>query len=381
MDTATQILCNGFPRTVASGDSEGLKQTFVHSENEADLFFNANRNSKNIYMNISRFREDMRLVVHDFPFDFDSPMKDSAFSENLTDKQKINQMREDEDLAEEVLGEVWKDVQKLTKYAWKQNIPIISVFSGLGVHSHLLYKEEIEPTEQKITTSQYIIDELDLKTYDRMIITDIKRVLRVPNSKRFDSGQDCDVFCIPMTELEVINNSLHDMLERCKEPKDIEMHSRYLQKNRPQMQVYEDVDVNEKTAGSIPVQNQKVPDNVEYIIDTCIHLPCIRKRFKSKNPHHMVRFNGVVMLYQSGFTPPEVREIIKKIGWMDYDENITNKMTKQIWNRRYSESSCSKLQSLGLCVYGPEFEDMSNDPSDCETYKYFSGKAMYPYDN
>jgi len=94
----------------------------------------------------------------------------------------------------------------------------------------------------------------------------------------------------------------------------------------------------------------------------------------------MIRFGGVTFLYMAGFKPQEVREIISKLGWVDYDRKITRKMTEQIWQRRYSELSCSKLQSLGLCVFGPEFDEYSDEPEDCETYKYKSGEALYPYE-
>ena len=381
MNSATKVLCNGFPRTVAFKNKNGLKQTFVHSESEFDVFTDYHRESSNMYMNISRFREDMRVICHDFPFDFDSPVKTSAFPNDPNEAEKIQMMRENEELAEEVLGEVWEDTQRLVEYAWDENIPVISIFSGMGVHSHLLFKEQVEPTKEKISTSEHIIQKLGLSTYDRQIVTDIKRVLRIPNSKRFDGTIDTNTYCIPMTEVEVLNNTIHDLLERCKKPKDIEIHSRYIQENRPEMQVYDDVDINENTYGSIPLKENRISEDVEYILDTCIPLPCVRKRFSGPNPHHRIRFTGVIHLYQAGFTPAEVRSIIKKIGWVDYDKDITHKMTEQIWNRRYSELPCDELRRLGLCIYGPQFEEMPDEPSECETYKYHSGKALYPYEN
>ena len=380
MNTATKILCNGFPRTVAAGDNNNLKQTFVHSESEADLFIDHNKNSKNLYMNISRFREDMRNIVHDFPFDLDSPMKESAFSKDLNDREKIEKMREDRELAKTVLGDVWSDAQELVEKCWVKDVPVVSVFSGLGIHCHLLYQEMVEPVEEKVTTSQHLINETDIATHDRKIIPDVKRILRIPNSKRFDGHIDCDVYCIPMTELEVMNNSLHDMLQRCSEPKNIDMQSRFLQKNRPEMKVYEDVDVDSDTVGTIPVDESQadVPDNVKDIV-TDIPLPCVRERFLSANPDHMVRFAGVTHLFQAGYNPSEVIEIINQIGWIDFDETKTKQQVKNIWKNRYSELSCSEIQKLGLCVYGPEFDDKSNDVKDCKTYNYTSGEALYPY--
>jgi hypothetical protein len=380
MDTATQILRNGFPTTVAAKGQDGLTQHFLHSKSEFDLFFDEMVDKKNLYMNIARFRQDMRPVTGDFPFDFDSPMKESAFEEDISDRMKIKKMRQNDDLAQLVLGDVWDDVQRLVEYCQKEAIPILSVFSGLGVHCHLLFQEQVNPVKEKTTTTKHIIDELDLSTYDRQIITDTKRVLRVPNSKRFDDGKDCNVYCIPMTELEVLNNSLHDMLDRCKEPKYIEYDGRYAPENRPEMQTYDDVKADEKTVGTVQIsENKEVPDDIETLVKPCIGLPCVRERFFGSNPDHKIRFAGVAHLYQSGFTPQEVRQVISRIGWIDYDESITKKMTDSIWNNRYSEMSCSSLRTHGLCVYGPDFQDRSNDPSDCETYKYTSGETLYPW--
>jgi hypothetical protein len=368
---------------VAAAEGGGISQTFVHSWSEWETFVEHNKPDKNLYCNIARMRQDMRPVVATFPFDFDSPMKESAFEENVPDGEKINRMRQDSDLAYEVLGDVWDDTQSLIRGCREENVPVITVFSGLGVHAHLLYEEQVNPTEQKVTTSKHFVEKCDLSTWDRKILPDTKRILRIPNSQRIDERGPAGAWCIPMTEDEVLNNSLLDMLERCSEPKTLPEYSRYEVGNRPRMQVYDDVDVDEDSVGTVELQKRdisEVPDNVEYIIDSCIPLPCVSERFIGPNPDHLIRFSGVVFLYQSGFTPEEVRDIIREIGWVDYDEKITRKMTKQIWNRQYSELSCSKLQSLGLCVMGPNFEEFGDEPSDCETYRYTSGEALYPYD-
>lgn len=383
MNTACQILINGWPRTVAAADDGQLIQHFVHSESEFDTFINHNKPDKNLYFNTARMRQDMRPVLPTVQFDFDSPFKDSMFDDGTLDGEKIRKMRNDDDLAYKILGEVWDDTQSLIGECWSQDIPAITIFSGLGVHVHMLYQERVEPVEEKVSTSMHFVEECDLTTYDRQIISDTKRILRVPNSQRIDEKGPAGAWCIPMTEAEVLNNDLSDMLERCSEPKSIPYHSRYKPENRPRMQVYEDVDVKDSAkAGSVEVKGEAdVPSDIEYLVENTILLPCVRERFLSKNPHHMIRFAGAVHLFQAGFNLGEVRDIIRKIGWSDYDEEITRKMTKSIWENRYSELSCSRLQKLGLCVYGPGYEQYSDDKNDCETHRYISGEALYPYND
>lgn len=384
MDNAQEILFgqSGFPRTVAHASGGDLKQLFIHSEGEWDMFFKHNRPNKNLYSSICRFRSDMRPVLDEVPFDFDSPMKDSIFG-NESDREKVEMMREDEELAGKILGEVWEDAQSLVRQCKRDNIPVLTVFSGLGVHCHMLYQDRVNPVEAKVSTSNYYIEECDLTTWDRQIVTDTRRILRIPNSQRID-GDSTGVWCIPITEDEVLNNSIHDLLERCASPKEVPFHDRYKKENRPEMEVKEGYEeVKSEAVGTEPLDDMVTADIDEGMVEIfkdCIVLPCIRERFFTQNPHHMVRFNGVAMLYQVGFRPEEVREIIRRIGWVDYDEKITRKMTEQIWNRRYSESKCDTLNSLGLCVQGEMFDGYGDEPSDCETYKYPSHQALYPYE-
>lgn len=382
MNTSQEILFGSFPRTVAYADETGLKQFFVHSEGEWDMFFDHNQNRRNLYSSTCRFRSDMRHVLDEVFMDLDSPLKESMFESDVSDIEKVQRMREDSDLAEKVLGMVWDDAQSLVKRCKEDGIPTVSVFSGLGVHVHMLYQDRVEPVKEKVSISNYYIEECDLTTSDRKVLTDTRRVLRIPNSRRYDAGEEGDVYCIPITEDEVLDNNIHDLLERCKHPKDIPFHGRYEYENRPEMGViegYEKVDI--ESQGTVPLKGQDINQNVdelsEWIVRNNIPLPCVRERFLSANPDHMIRFNGTVLLFQAGFSLEEVRAIIRGIGWVDYDQGITETMTKSIWKGKYSENSCSTLTSLGLCVYGPEFDEFSDDPVDCDTYKWTGQEPRY----
>lgn len=382
MNNGQHILYQGFPRTVAYADQDGLKQFFVHSEGEWDMFFEHNKDRRNLYSSTCRFRSDMRHVLDEVFMDLDSPLKESLFDESVSDIEKVERMRDDPDLAEKVLGMVWDDAQSLVRRLREDDIPTLSVFSGLGVHVHMLYQDRIEPVKEKVSISNYYIEECELTTSDRQVLSDTRRVLRMPNSRRFDGGDSGDVYCIPITEEEVLDNTVHDLLERCSRSKDIPYHDKYKKENRPEMEVmegYENVDA--ESQKNLPLKGQSVDQNIdelsEWIVKNNIPLPCVRERMLSANPHHMVRFNGAALLFQAGFSLEEVRSIIRGIGWTDYDEDITKKMTKSIWQGKYSENNCSTLMSLGLCVYGPDFDDFSNESQDCDTYKWKADQPRY----
>ena len=221
-----------------------------------------------------------------------------------------------------------------------------------------------------------------MKTHDIKIIPDTRRILRVPNSQRVSEGEPTGTWCIPMTEREILNNNVFDVLERTRSPKEIEYHNRYRPENRPVMQVHEGYEnISQDTVGTVPIQDGSMDINFtpleEELVKECIPMPCVRERFFSPNPQHEIRLTGAVLLFQSGFLPKEVQDIIERIGWVDYDPDKTQSFLNQIYKKRYSEFSCQTLQSRGLCVQSPEFDDYGDEPKDCETYKWTSGEATY----
>lgn len=379
---AGEILYGDFPRTVGvSVRDHGLYQYFVHSLGELELVYDKIRADSNFYSSICRFRPDMRPVLDKVCFDFDSPMKEAAFTENISDKEKIDRMREDEELAEEVLGDVWEDAQKLVRKCQEEGIPVISVFSGLGIHCHLLFQEQVDPVEEITSTSQWLIEECDLSTFDQQIIGDTRRVLRVPNSQRIDSGGSTATWIIPMTEQEVLDNSAHDVLLRSTSPKTIPKHDRYLE-DRPEMEVkegYEDVD--RESVGKVDMEERDtdsvIPYEAEWIVDNCIAMPCVSERFKQSNPKHYVRLAGVIHLYNAGFSPGEVYNVIESLGWIDFDPDITEKMLRQIYKSGYSDMSCQTMKNNGLCVYGLGMEEYGDDSKECPSFGWRGGECEW----
>ena len=379
---ARRILFGRYPRTVASKTEDGkLRQSFVHSDSEIDLFVDTMEDRRDLYSSICKFDSNMTPIMGDVAFDFDSEMKDTYWSENIPEKQKIAEMRNDKNVADNVLGPVWDDAQSLVERCVEENIPTISIFSGMGVHVHLLYQIEREPKEKKISTTQRFVEECGLDTWDRKILTDLRRVLRIPNSKRFDNGEFTEVYNIPITEKEVLNNSLHDLLERSSQPKSIEYHDRYKEDNRPEMKVhegYEDIDYQD-----VQVEIEDNPTEfstngwIEWVIDECIPLPCLSERFKSYNPHHYVRLAGAIHLFNAGFSPGEVIDIIESLGWRDYKREKTRDYVKQIYSKGYSDPKCETLMKKGLCVHQPGFDGYSDEPEDCETHKWRNGKCEW----
>jgi len=379
---ARRILFGRYPRTVASKTEEGkLRQSFVHSNSEMDLFVDTMQDERDLYSSICKFDSNMTPILGDVAFDFDSEMKDTYWSKNITEKEKIAEMRNDEKVAENVLGSVWEDVQGLVQMCVDESIPLLTVFSGMGVHCHILYQTETEPQQKKVSTTQRFVEKCELETWDRKILTDLRRVLRIPNSKRFDGDEFTGVYNIPITEKEVLNNTLHDLLERSAEPKTIEHYDRYREENRPEMKVYDGYEDIEYQDVQVDIENNptgvRTDGWIEWVIDECIPLPCLSKRFKSYNPHHYVRLSGVIHLFNAGFSPSEVIEIISSLGWKDFKLSKTQSYVKQIYSRGYSDPKCETLMKKGLCIHQPGFDEYSDEPEDCEFHGWANGRCEW----
>lgn len=380
MDTASQILFGEFPRSFAASAKGELRQYFVHSESEWDASFKKVRPRKNVYCSTCHFRSDMRPVLDKVFFDFDSAKKDSAFSGNVGDRQKIEQMREDTELLTEVLGNVWSDVQSLVETCSDKDIPTITVFSGLGFHVYLLYQPEVNPVRKKITTSNMFIDECELTTHDRKVVTDVRRILRVPNAQRIDSSSgeavSCGLWTIPLSEEDVLKKGLKRVFDESTSPKQIEDKEKYSKSERPKMSLYEEYE--QKTLEETPtrdLENRDISSEVdsvtEFIVDNAIPMPCVSERIKQSNPDHHVRLNFAVHMLNAGFSVNEIVHVASGLNWIDFDAKKTKRFVKQAKRKRYSEYSCKTMDKRGFCVH-------SEDQSECDEYGWSSGECLYP---
>jgi len=326
----------------------------------------------------------MRPVLDKVAFDFDSPMKEAAFPGEVTDREKINKMREDPDLCEEVLGDVWEDVEKLIGKCKEEEIPVITVFSGMGFHCHILYQERVNPVEEISTTVNYFVEECDLKTWDRKVRGDVRRVLRVPNAQRMEkvrgTMQSAGVWTIPLSEEDVMSNTIHEILDRASSPKELEMQDRYKEENRPSMEVKEGYEVEDpESMATVDLENRdidfEVDEDARWIVERHFEMPCMKERIMRSNPGHMIRFNFAVNMFNFGYKPEEVLNIIRGLNWIDFDEKKTRRFLKQIYSSGYSDYKCETLMRKGYCVYDQESEDYSEDPQDCPAHDWAGGSC------
>jgi hypothetical protein len=380
MDPVQKLLYGKFPRRVGNP-----VQWPVHSESELDAAIEECEGERNLYSTISHFdlTEGGGVVSDKISIDLDSPMKQASFPRTDRDDEKIMLMREDWDLAEEVLGDVCEDARKIARQAEREETPLVGVFSGFGIHLHLLYQEQVQARKHLATTVRRYLDELDLETVDIQLIGDVQRILRIPNVRRVyvdaDRGEKitsdthtmaCNLYTIPLTRDELKQITPENLMASSKERRKIRLPTQ----ERPEMKVYDEY-LEERATVRGQVEVEIDVDNYDRqgilnMLKELLQMPCMYERIVQPNPHHKVRFNSAVLLFNAGFSREEIEEMFMSLGWVDADRRKTRKFLKQIHRRGYADMSCQTIQSLGLCT-------RKEEPEECPTHGWSGGQAEW----
>lgn len=390
MDRAQKAVFGEFPRAVGTNNQQTgqLKQWMVHSEGEFDVFFNTVNGVKNIYSSISWEPIGGDLKLDKVSVDFDTPQKEDDWpvfgGEEPPADEIVARMRNDEYVADEVLAPVLKDARDMVERSVENEVPVLCVFSGFGIHVHQFYKPKDNPDKQIDTTGKKYVRELNLTTADMGPIGDVKRVLRVPNAERVhvEIGTDgvlrtrpCSLYTIPLLAEEIMELTASELVDMAMAPRVPELPD-LSYRNRPEMKTYDDYlqsgdlkDVEQKDMRKVeePVQDDEF---LAYMLKDYLKMPCMYERIMQPEPDHAVRRNCTVLLYNLGLEPREVIEIYARIGWSDWDRSITRTQIENIYKNGYADMSCRTLRIEGFCT-------RADDPTSCPTFGWSGGRAEW----
>lgn len=381
MDHWQEALFAPFPRSVGTPS-----QHMVSTQAGFEVFLDTIEGRLNGYASLSWYpvETDFRPVTDKVAFDLDSPRKEAAFEAGLSDGEKIERMRQDPDLADRVLGEVCEDVQSLAQVSREEGVDVVGVYSGFGVHFYQLYAPTSAPEGKLASTARRFADKADVRTLDDAPVGDAERILRVPNVRRVDDpwptdpsrdGEPCDLVCVPLTGDELAELTPRDLLAWSREPRcpplpdvsrpEMEHWPSYADQN-PRTQL--DADQKELAEGVDP--SLLTEDGLEWLLSELLQLPCMYERLLQPNPAHEVRRNSAVVLFNAGLTPREVEDLYARLGWADWNREVTRKHLEQLYESGYSDMTCRSIRSLGLCT-------RDDDPSDCRTYGWAGGRPEW----
>lgn len=339
-----------------------------------DLVIEENNGTNDLYSSISHYTADGIPITDKVSLDLDSRFKEAAFPDTKAEDLKIDMMREDSGLAKKVLGEVIEDARKVASWTVSEDLPFIGVFTGFGIHLHILYKPTIDAKKEITSISTMLKEKLDIETMDRVVVGDTNRLMRIPNCARAYKGRSCQHFCIPLTADDILTYGPRQLLNMSESTRRITLP----EEEREVMMVYEDysggsgkqTDVNQRPVDESTghIHNPMAEAQIEALVD----IPCIRRRLTQPDPHHFVRFMGAIHLFNKGLGKQEVFELMRGLNWVDWDPSETRTQLKNIWKNGYAEMSCESLQAEGLCLYSPETRD-----DECDMYEFPGGRQEY----
>lgn len=383
MDAAQAELFGSFPRRVGTP-----KQHWVYSAAQFEHFIDSVQGRRNAYATVSQLLLDSDDTKRFTPVSdkvlFDLDGDKTAFPDDATVDERISMMRSDPDLADDVLGDVCDDAQKLARASADDGIPVIGVFSGFGIHVHQLYQPTEDPQVPMSTCgTKYIVEE-GIETADWAVVGDVQRICRVPNVQRMTTpgkrwevldGRATGLYTIPLAADELRSLDPQWLLEESTDPRQLLIETDAA--TRPQMPIWEEhrdgPDEDDVDLPSEPLDGRTVDlddDGLEDLLWELIGMPCMVERLLQPNPEHHVRFNAAVLLYNVGLQPRQVDQIYRRLGWVDYDRATTLYHLKDIWQEGYADMSCDSIREKRLCTRG-------DDPKACTCYGWSNGRAEW----
>ena len=248
------------------------------------------------------------------------------------------------------LNKALEDTISLVNRLQDRDIPYAVTFSGRkGFHVYGLLK----PAKLSRDVGAYYLKSLQeelaegIESVDRQLIGDIRRMIRVPNS--LNNGY----YCSPLpTNFQKM--SIEEILDYSKNTHRLSFSHGKL---KPIQELVGNIRPPEK-----PDKNNEdeiLQDNVGSIPDMDILAEIVRpyvlEAVRKPNPPHIVRLDFVSELMFLGLTEQEIFEIIKRLGWKDFDEEATKYQIKYVFEKKLKPYSASKLCQILNCDRGREY--------------------------
>lgn len=396
MDPVQKLLFGGFPRAVGvtSPDSEGmeLQQYLVHSETEFNGVLDKVADRRNVYASISRYEPAKKadkfsgcaVEADKVSFDLDSSAKSGPNSstkwshpeipDNLPDNHVFTRMENNSAIREVVLGDVCRDVQKIAERCQSESVPLMGVFSGFGIHCHLLHKPTAShPGEKMQSMCRQWSEEENLETVDSKASGKPYRIMRVPNLQRVDHHGGSTVrtghYTVPLSRSDLAEITPEGLMVASTEPEpNIDVGT----DTRPEMKIREEyqgpqrsVDVDQDDMRPVPTETL-ADEFVQFLVKQITKMPCVWERALGRNPANDVRIKLGIMFLNAGFIPETITNIISRIGWVDFDRETTQYQLEKLYESGKGDFSCKTMKQRGLCV-------RADDEANCEIEGYRGG--------
>lgn len=384
MDAYQALLFGQAPRRVGTPN-----QHWVYHPDQVAYFIDRVNGEYNAYATVGWWDFDEDAAISDkVLYDLDSPAKagnaevgdwsiyHGPVAEEPPADEVIEEMRANPALAEEILGPVCEDARRLARRSRNDNVPLVGVYSGFGIHIHQLFEPTLHPDTAMESTALRYEAECDLETADDLE-GEPDRLCRIPNCQRVAEDRPCNLYTVPLTGAELASVEPEWLLDVSHSPRtepapDVA--------DRPEMHVWDDYQPStpvEIAPGEAAEPRPLNPaegvddDDLRWFMENLLGMPCmVSYLLDDPNPDHMIRVNATTMLFNSGLTPQTVVKLYRAINWVDWDAAETRKQVNHIYQNGYSDMSCRRLRAEGYCAHDEE-------PEDCPTYGWQGGTLRY----
>jgi hypothetical protein len=339
MQDVLHLLFDKFPRYVGNP-----LQSIVNSFNEFKYYIDINNGFNECFTSL-------------FSFDINKkPIIDKAFF----------------DLDYGTLEETLKAGQKKFEYCTETlNQPTVPTWSGVrGSHIYPLFKPKVYDEAAILLkkysyhvileTETYKIDKDDGKYIpyaDPRVIGDVRRLCRIPNTRRINSSRiSIGKWCIPLDPERYLDMDIKEVMDLIKKPN---YNIRYnFDEPTSTLDEYNDVDIDMDNFKSVYNFNKHDYEEGElssrsvhvYWLKKLIKRPCIYKLLVTSNPPDFVRLAAVIQLKVQGISKKRVLLYFSALNWFDWDEMISDYHISSIYAKENIKPvSRKKMEEYGLC--------------------------------
>lgn len=367
MDSINRLLFGRFPRYVGTPN-----QFVVFDEPSFDLFRGANGGKSPCYSRISYLNNELESVVDRVLLDLDVDER-----KDMSDTELVSRLRRDGSFAESFYDDVIGDIRSVAELLIDESIPAVGVFTGRGMHIHVLYEERIEPKVELKSQTDWILDSAGVQSFDRKVRGDVNRLSRVANCERYDTqlNRSVGLYTIPVSVREMRDITARELVSWSEEKRSIELPS----ESRPPLLEHPDYQIAGSSNREIDVAKSEVgirsddlDDQFEKWIRDILKMPCLYERLMTRNPNHYVRMYAAVSFLNAGLGVDAIVDIFRRLNWADWDAEVTRKQVEQIRKEGYPSVGCEWMQEQGLCVYA-----RGNRHDECDEYGFRGGVQEY----
>jgi hypothetical protein len=239
-----------------------------------------------------------------------------------------------------------EDAKKVCKWLVAEGHPVAVVASGKkGVHIYCLLKP-IPTTKEILSQATWGIlkavfgDRYTKTTADPHCIGDIRRISRIPNTRRPPDNRS---WCTPLPP-EFLNFRWMDVVLWAKMPHEFSEAPRPTQtiNDLPHVKLSDIANITPSLIAQ-PVVSGPSNDLLKAYLR-----PCLFNAISVPNPMHVARVATATDLLQV-FNPEDVRSLLEPLNWLDWNNTISLSQIKSC--KHLKPYTCSKLRSIGMCMF------------------------------